>query len=261
MGPRPGHPVTDDRQRHANHAVKKPLPCLLLLLCAVTVARASDMFLFLEGVPGESADSRHKDWIEILAFSKGMSHSGTKPTFSELWLQKDQDKSSPLLALRAANGARIPRAVLELIQPGETRARFYQVTLSNSTVRTWQISGSAGQIKPSEAVGLDFAWISWTYTEFDATGRPRGDISAYWDLVRNSGGTGTVPFQLTGTKQGNNIVVTWLGTTGTIYRVMSSPILTGPYSLVQSFTQPSNGPVRLTFPISSGNLFYRAETP
>ena len=79
--------------------------------------------------------------------------------------------------------------------------------------------------------------------------------------MRNGGGTGTVPFLLTGINQGNNIVVTWPGTTGTTYRVMGSPLLTGPYSLVQSFTQPSNGPVRLTFPISSGNLFYRAETP
>jgi type VI secretion system secreted protein Hcp len=241
--------------------VKNPLPCLFLLLCAVSVTHAADIFLFLEGIPGESAENRHKDWIEILSFTKAMSRSETRPTFSELWLQKDQDKSSPLLALRAANGARIPRAVLELVQPSDQRLRFYQVVLSNSTVRTWQIGGSAGQDTPSEAVGLDYEWISWTYTEFDATGRPRGDISAYWDLVRSGGGTGTVPFQLTGTKQGNNIVVTWPGSTGTTYRVMGSPILTGPYSLVQSFTQPSNGPVRLTFPISSGHLFYRAETP
>ncbi len=220
------------------------------------------MFLFLEGVPGASTDDKHKDWIDIIAFTKAMSRSETNSTFSELWLQKDQDKSSPLLALRAANGTRIPRAVLELMQPGETSARFYRVTLSNSTVRTWQINASAGQVRPSEALGLDYEWISWTYTEFDATGRPRGDISAYWDRVRNRGGIGAdAPFELTGTKQGTNIVVTWPGRAGTIYRITASPILTGPYATVQSFTQPSNGPVRLTFPISSGNLFYRAETP
>ena len=220
------------------------------------------MFLFLEGIPGESTDNRHKDWIDIIAFTKAMSRSETNLTFSELWLHKNQDKSSPLLALRAANGARIPRAVLELMQAGETSTRFYRVTLSNSTVRTWQINGGGGQDKPSEAVGLDYEWISWTYTEFDAAGRPRGDISAYWDLVRNRGGIGAdAPFELTGTKQGTNIVVTWPGRAGAVYRITASPILTGPYGVVQSFTQPSNGPVRLTFPISSGNIFYRAETP
>ena len=241
--------------------MKKQFQCLFLLFCAVTTTHAADMFLFLEGIPGECVDDKHKDWIEIIAFTKAMSRSDPRPTFSELSLQKNQDKSSPRLALQAANGARIPRAVLELVQRGETRLRFYQVTLSNATVRTWQINGSAGQVQPSEAVGMDYEWISWTYTEVDASGRARGDISAYWDLMRNGGGTGTVPFLLTGIKQGNNIVVTWLGTTGTTYRVMGSPLLPGPYSLVQSFTQPSNGPVRLTFPISSGNLFYRAETP
>jgi type VI secretion system secreted protein Hcp len=245
--------------------MKKLFQCLLLLLCAVTVARGSDMFLFLEGIQGESLDSRHKDWIDILSFSKVISRSGTtgtNATFSDLLLHKNQDKSSPLLALRAANGARIPRAVLELIQPGETRARFYQVTLSNSTVRTWQISGSAGQDQPVEGIGLDYEWISWAYTEFDASGRPRPDLSAYWDLMRNRGGVGAdAPFILSGTKQGTDIVITWPGRANTTYNVTGSPVLTGPYSVVRSITQTSNGPVRLTFPISSGNLFYRAETP
>ena len=104
--------------------MKNRLQFLFLLLCAVSAAPAADMFLFLEGIPGESADDRHKEWIDIIAFTKAMNRSETRPTFSEFWLQKDQDKSSPLLALRAANGARIPRAVLELIQPGETRLRF-----------------------------------------------------------------------------------------------------------------------------------------
>jgi type VI secretion system secreted protein Hcp len=235
---------------------------LFLLVCAATAAHASDAFLLLQGIPGESADSRHKDWIDILAFSKTVSNSGTRPGFSEFVIQKNQDKSSPLLALRAANGARIPRAVLELVQPSQERLRFYQIVLSNSTVRSWQISGSAGQDKPAEAVGLDYEWISWTYTEFDAAGRPRGDILAYWDVVRNRGGLGAdVPFELTGAKQGTNIVVTWPGRAGTTYRITGSPVLTGPYTLVQSLTQPTNGPVRVTFPISTGNLFYRAETP
>jgi type VI secretion system secreted protein Hcp len=241
-------------------AIKKQLQCLFLLLCAASATQAADIFLFLEGIPGESTDSRHANWINISGFSKATSRSGTRPNFSELFLQKDQDKSSPLLALRSANAAPIRRAVLELIQPGETRLRFYQITLSNCLVNAWQINGSAGQVQPSEALGLNFGWISWTYTEIDLTGRPR-DISAYWDLARNSGGLGTVPFQLTGTKEGANIVVTWLGRAGTTYNVMASPVLTGSYSLVRSVTQTSNGTVRLTFPISSGNLFYRAETP
>lgn len=234
----------------------------LLLLAAAVHAPAFDGFLLLEGIPGESTDARHENWIDVEAFTQAVSKSGIKPSFSELWLQKSQDKTSPELALRAANGKPIPRAMLELTQPGDTRLRFYQITLSNCLVRTVQISGATGQTRPSEAIGLDYQWISWTYTEFDATGRPRRDISSYWDLVRARGGVGAdAPFELTGTKQGSNIVVTWPGRAGTTYRIMGSPALTGPYTLVQSLTQPTNGPVRLTFPIATGNLFYWAETP
>lgn len=235
---------------------------LLLLLAVAGPAPAFNGFLQLQGIPGESLDSRHAGWIDVESFTQAIANNDTRPSFSELWLQKAQDKSSPELALRAANGKSIPRAVLELTEASDTRLRFYQITLSNCLVRTVQISGAAGLTRPSEAIGLDYQWISWSYTEFDATGRPRRDISSYWDLVRARGGVGVdAPFELTGTKQGSNIVVTWPGRAGTTYRILGSSVLTGPYTLVQSLIQPTNGPVRLTFPISSGNLFYRAETP
>src|SRR5687768_15212154 len=85
---------------------------LLLLLCGTNFAPAFKGFLFLQGIPGESIDSRHADWIDVESFSQAVSKSGITPSFSELWLQKSQDKSSPELALRAANGKPIPRALL-----------------------------------------------------------------------------------------------------------------------------------------------------
>nr|NIS53628.1 type VI secretion system tube protein Hcp [Phycisphaerae bacterium]NIU11189.1 type VI secretion system tube protein Hcp [Phycisphaerae bacterium]NIU59045.1 Hcp1 family type VI secretion system effector [Phycisphaerae bacterium]NIW95363.1 Hcp1 family type VI secretion system effector [Phycisphaerae bacterium] len=35
-----------------------------------------DVFLQIEGIPGESTDEKHKDWIEILSYSHGVSQSG-----------------------------------------------------------------------------------------------------------------------------------------------------------------------------------------
>src|SRR5438045_2935909 len=53
---------------------------LLLTLLAPVVAAsslhaASDMFLKIDGVKGESSDERHKDQIEILSFSWGSTNS------------------------------------------------------------------------------------------------------------------------------------------------------------------------------------------
>lgn len=234
---------------------------LSLAICATSVAQGFDAFLLLEGIPGESTDSKHKDWIDVLSFSHGLAKADrSEPLFSDFTVGKWQDKSSPELALRAANRKPISRALLELTQSSGSRLRFYQVSLSNCVVRAWDVGGNAGTVLPTESIALEYSWISWTYTEFDATGRPRGDVSAYWDIVRNRGGMGeTTPFHLTGTKQGSNLVVTWPGRAGTTYNVTASPVLKGPYSFVQSVTQTSNGIVRLTFPIASGNLFYRAE--
>ena len=33
---------------------------------------AFDAFLKIDGIPGESTDDKHKDWIEILSFDFGM---------------------------------------------------------------------------------------------------------------------------------------------------------------------------------------------
>ena len=34
---------------------------------------AFDTFVKIEGIAGESTDDKHKDWIELLSFSHGMS--------------------------------------------------------------------------------------------------------------------------------------------------------------------------------------------
>ena len=230
----------------------------LLLLCGLTSASAFRAFLWLDGIPGESTESNHKDWIDVIGFSEGVAKSpGSLPRFFELSFTKEQDKSSPLLFLRTANGVKIRRATLELSEDFEVRQRFYQVILSNSVVRAASMDGNAGSGgKPRESVGLSYEWISWTYTEFDGAGRKIGDTTAFWDLLRN-GGTGS--FRLTGTKQGTSIVVSWDATLGKTYRLSGSSNITGPYTFVQSVTPTSNGVVRLNFPIGTGNLFYRAE--
>ena len=36
-----------------------------------------DSFIKIDGVPGESTDSKHKDWIEVLSFHWGVSQHET----------------------------------------------------------------------------------------------------------------------------------------------------------------------------------------
>jgi type VI secretion system secreted protein Hcp len=67
-----------------------------------------DAFLNIEGIPGESSDDKHKDWIEISAFSHGISQpaAGSMSTgggkgrercnHMEFVIEKELDKASPV---------------------------------------------------------------------------------------------------------------------------------------------------------------------
>ena len=65
---------------------------------------ATDTFLKLGDVKGESTDDKHRDEIEVLAFSWGMSQPGSmsggggsagKVTFQDLHCKHSLDKASP----------------------------------------------------------------------------------------------------------------------------------------------------------------------
>ena len=68
---------------------------------------AVDMFLKITGIDGESQDKTHKNEIEILSFSWGVSNAGTgafgmgsgsgKASVSDINIMKHVDKSTPNL--------------------------------------------------------------------------------------------------------------------------------------------------------------------
>jgi type VI secretion system Hcp family effector len=64
-----------------------------------------DNFLKITGIPGESQDRTHKDEIEVISWSWGLTRAGTagsggaagRPAFREVSIQKRVDRSSPKL--------------------------------------------------------------------------------------------------------------------------------------------------------------------
>jgi hypothetical protein len=87
------------------------------------------IFLYLEGVSGESTVDSHRDWIDVLSFNYGIrsppqygaSAGGAaagRPQFGDLVITKYLDKASPQLYLMASNGMHIPEARLEVIKGG-----------------------------------------------------------------------------------------------------------------------------------------------
>lgn len=151
---------------------------------------AVDYFLKIEGVGGESKDSKHKGWIDVESFSFGVSNTGSgagggagKAKFNEIVITKTTDKSSPVLLVESASGKHFTGAEIEVVRDGTVAMKW---KLKDVVISSYQV-GSGEEI-PIEMVSLNLASVEVTY----------GSVSAGWDLKANKriGGTtstGTEP--------------------------------------------------------------------
>jgi type VI secretion system secreted protein Hcp len=160
---------------------------------------AFDAFLKLDSIPGESTDDKHKEWIEILSFSFGItqptsvtssagSMTAERANFSDLSITKVLDKATPKLATMCASGEHFRNASIELCRAGGDKQKYMEFKLSDVIVTSFRPGGhaSGGDTLPIEEVSFAFGKIEYKYTETDkASGRAKGDVAAGWDLTAN----------------------------------------------------------------------------
>ena len=220
-----------------------------------------DAYLKIEGVNGGATENRHQGWIQVLSFQNGLtppSASVPRASFSDLCLQTIADKSAPVLKQSCAAGRRFPSATLELINADANRVRFYQIIVSNVLISLSNTSADTGQASPSEFVCLNFGRIFWTYTEFDASGRPKNDIKAWWDLVSNTGGNNIDPILRVNAAQSgtDSLQLTWPAISGRTYSILGSGRVDSGYQSVRSVTAMQDGPMTQSLSVGSGIQFY-----
>ena len=158
---------------------------------------AVDYFLKLDGIPGESTDAKHKDEIDVLAFSWGVSHpkaSGPggggagKAVFEDLLVVAHTSKASPKLWLACASGQHIKEATITVRKAGSDKGQedYLVLTMTDVLVSSFQASGSSGSDRPTESVSMAFAKVEFTYKPQKETGGTSGDIRVGWDLKKNA---------------------------------------------------------------------------
>jgi len=164
---------------------------------------AYDGFLKIEGIPGESLDDKHKDWIEILSYSHGVSQpaSAERCDHQDFSIVKQLDKSSPKLAEALCNGQHIPAIQLELCRATGDKQKYMEYRMedviissyetispahvqaySNIEFKNFTLTGLAGgESLPMEEVSFNYRRFMWEYTSEDGN-----SIRACWDLDTNS---------------------------------------------------------------------------
>lgn len=133
-----------------------------------------DMFLEIDGIPGESTAPAHTGTIDILSWNWGISQTASVGTVSVI---KRIDKATPLLFQDCTDGTVIPLATVYLTrQDGQT---YLEYDLRSVIVSSISHGGDVnGDGLPDETLELSFDGVKLTYTQYDATGKPVGQTSA-----------------------------------------------------------------------------------
>jgi type VI secretion system secreted protein Hcp len=157
---------------------------------------AVDMFLKIDDVKGESRDSKHKEEVDILAWSWGMSQSGTthagpgggagKVSVQDLSLTKYVDKSSPVLMMAACNGKHYKEALLTVRKAGETPLEYLKITMKEVIVSAVSTGGSGGEDRLTENVTLNFAEFKVEYKPQKADGTGDAAVEAAFHIAENT---------------------------------------------------------------------------
>ena len=116
---------------------------------------AVDMFMKIKTIEGESTDKTHKKEIDVLAWSWGLSQSGTthvgggggsgKVSVQDLSFTKYVDSSSNALILGCCSGEHYDEALLTVRKAGKDPLEYIKITMKEVIV-TSVTTGGSGEI-------------------------------------------------------------------------------------------------------------------
>ena len=129
---------------------------------------SADIFLAIDGIPGDSSDAQHKNQISIESFAFLAKRPSTRTAgavrFSGLRLDKVYDVSSPRLLSAATSGRHLKSATVTFStgsDPGGTNVLTYK--LSDVAVSSYEQGGANPDTKPlgslEEEIGLSPARV------------------------------------------------------------------------------------------------------
>jgi type VI secretion system secreted protein Hcp len=152
---------------------------------------ASDIFAKLGDIKGESIDDKHKDEIEILSWSWGVSNTGGRPagggggagkaTFHDLSFTHKIDKASPVLMQACATGVHLKDATITQRKAGKGQQEFLVIKM-NDVIITSVNDSDSNESGTLENVTLNFAKIDVEYKPQKADGSLDAGIHFKYDL-------------------------------------------------------------------------------
>jgi type VI secretion system secreted protein Hcp len=143
---------------------------------------AVDMFLKLDGIKGESQDSKHKDEIEILSFSWGLGQArekgGGRINETEFSIVKLLDSATPQMIETMCHGTSLGSGVLTVRKAGEKPLEYIKIKLTDVFIANYQTVASGGAAGlPTEQVSFAFSNVELTATQQKPDGSMGSEVT------------------------------------------------------------------------------------
>ena len=155
-----------------------------------------DYYLKIDGIDGESGDSKHKNEIQLDSWSFGALNHGTaqhgggmgagKVQFQDFHFTMSSNKASPKLFLSCSCGEHIKKAVLTCRKAGKDQQEYLKWTFNDLLISSYQTGGSAGaQHLPVDQISINFTGAKIEYCAQKPDGTLEGAIASGWDQKQN----------------------------------------------------------------------------
>jgi type VI secretion system secreted protein Hcp len=151
---------------------------------------ASDIFAKLGDIKGESLDDKHRDEIEVLSWSWGVTNAGAKgggggaragkATFQDLSFTHKIDRASPVLMQACATGVHLKEATITHRKAGKDQQEYLIIKMDDVIISAVTEGESEGG--NLETVNLAFAKVDLEYRPQKPDGSLDAGIHFKYDL-------------------------------------------------------------------------------
>jgi len=158
---------------------------------------ASDIFAKIGDIKGESLDDKHKDEIEVLSWSWGVTNAGTggrgggggagKASFHDLSFTHKIDKASPVLLKGCATGQHLKEATITHRKAGKGQQEYLIIKM-NDVIITSVANGDSSEGPVTETVSLTFAKVDLEYRPQKPDGSLDAGVHFKYDIKGNKEG-------------------------------------------------------------------------
>jgi type VI secretion system secreted protein Hcp len=156
---------------------------------------AVHMFVKIDDINGESIDSDHKDWIDVVSWTWGMTQSGNahlgsgtgtgKVSVRDVSFTKYVDSATPILIKYCCKGKYFSKAQLVVCKAGNKTLPYLTLTMTEGLISSFTNGGAGQDERLVESVSLNFKAFKLDYVPQKA-GSGGGSIPAAWDIAKNS---------------------------------------------------------------------------